>query len=78
MRITCCVPFCKRTKPNPDRELAEWICSRHWQATSKGRREAYRTVARLVRKGYVDERGELMRKLWENLKRQAIERAAGI
>lgn len=29
-RLTCCVPFCRRTYRN-DRGYAEWICGPHWR-----------------------------------------------
>lgn len=29
-RISCCVPFCKRTRHNRD-NTSEWICGEHWR-----------------------------------------------
>ena len=73
VRLGCIVPGCRRTtalarlKPGDD----EWICQRHWSAITRSWRLAYHRARR---------RGELERaaRFWANLKRKAIERAAGI
>lgn len=69
-RIKCCVPFCQRTYHNRE-GYTEWICREHWRQTSKAWR---RRNALFVRRARYD----LHRKMWDRLKRQAIERAAGL
>jgi hypothetical protein len=75
MRLGCCVPFCRRTTARA--EFDEWICGKHWQMVSKDRRRAYGRRTRQWRRYYtVDD--AVMARLWAALKREAIERAAGI
>lgn len=33
-RISCCVPFCRRTTRN-DGTFSEWICGKHWRLVSR-------------------------------------------
>ena len=73
-RVKCLVPFCRCTRGarwagDPGGE--EWICHRHWVATSKVWRRRYFLF---VRRG----RWELVARMWVRLKRQALERAAGL
>ena len=73
-RLQCCIPFCRRTiKAGPilARGHDEWICSTHWTSTFRHWR---RRLFLFRRRG----RQDLEAKMWERLKRQAIERAAGI
>jgi hypothetical protein len=91
-RLSCSVPFCRRTIKD---DGGEWICQRHWMAVSPTmRRRKYlffrRYKKRFGRNGYwlypagSPDRLEavrldrLCRKAWEACKRAAIERAAGI
>jgi len=74
-RIPCAVPGCGRTTPAP---AVEWVCSDHWRAIPNAMRRVWARLRRAVRKndpgvsyaGYV--------RLWNRLKRAAIERAGGI
>lgn len=43
-RISCCVPFCRRTYRN-DEGFAEWICAPHWRGVPL----RYRRFRRKVR-----------------------------
>jgi hypothetical protein len=68
MRTRCCVPFCTHTTAH---EFGEWICGEHWRLTSRTWR---RRLFKARRKRWHD----LADRMWLRLKRQAIERAAGI
>lgn len=72
-RLRCCVPFCNRTR-KPD-EYAEWICGKHWPLTDLQSRLVYRRM-KFRRPGpeFAQARG----RIWDRLRRQAIERAAGL
>jgi hypothetical protein len=72
-RLQCLVPFCRRTirRTALPPEHNEWICGKHWTVTSvtwRRRRALFR------RRG----RRDLEAMMWKRLKRQAIERAAGL
>ena len=47
-RLTCCVPFCRRTrgdrKNSPVTEGMEWVCADHWPLVSR-RTKAFRRAA---------------------------------
>lgn len=47
VRLTCCVPFCRRTYRN-DEGFAEWICAPHWRAVPL----RYRRFRRKARNAY--------------------------
>ncbi len=69
MRIHCAVPGCARTrKPGAH---TEFICSTHWPMTD---RKLRRVMFRARKRGEVET--DCM--AWRKLKRQAIERAAGV
>lgn len=75
-RIRCCVPYCRRTTGKP---VGEWICGNHWPLIPKDRRRAWGRLKRLWRR--LPQNVVLSSRLdvvWENLKRTAIDRAAGI
>lgn len=75
-RIGCCVPFCRRTRANPG--FTEWICGKHWAVIPKVRRRVYgRLKGRWRRFGDPKDRSRSWR-IWDRLKRQAIELAVGI
>ena len=85
-RIPCCVPHCRRTiarerlaEGYDDRTHWEWICSKHWTAIPRRRRLAYLRAKRqfFTRPGSYWRAPALCR-LWIRLKREAIERAAGL
>ena len=75
-RIGCCVPFCRRTRLNPG--FNEWICGKHWAVIAKDRRRVYgRLKGRWRRFGDPRDQARAWR-IWDRLKREAIERAVGI
>lgn len=93
-RLSCCVPFCKRTRHNRE-GFTDWICSVHWPAVSKTLKKRRSKLDRRYRllfgsnpfwayKGGSPERIEAVKlaricgKAWDACKRQAIERAVGI
>jgi hypothetical protein len=81
-RLSCCVPFCRRTTQAPNAEgrlvPTEWICNGHWKAIPRSARRAYgRRLRRLFRHHLATDRAAADR-LWAWLKRKAIEAAAGI
>ena len=80
-RIRCAVPFCRRTRRD-DGSFTEWICQEHWVLTSARLRRIYslrkRRIRRLVSHHDIGREIRAKRRTWQWLKRQAIERAAGI
>lgn len=57
----------------------EWICGDHWLMVDKKRRRVWgRFYGRWRRFGPPENAPSIKRRLWDCLKRQAIERAAGI
>lgn len=53
MRLSCCVPFCRRTRRMEDgmKPETEWICGKHWPLVSKTlRRRDSKLLRRYVRK----------------------------
>lgn len=78
-RIQCCVPFCPCTRKNVSAEYCEWICGDHWRLVDKARRRVWeRARKRWRRFGPPVSADAISSRLWAALKRQAIERAAGI
>lgn len=72
----CAVLFCERTVSRPsvgDRDAPEVICLVHWRLTDTRTRRIYAKAVRRSARNYA-----LENRLWEKLKRQANERAAGI
>lgn len=56
-RLSCCVPFCKRTRHNREGYSSEWICGPHWRAIRPAlrRRKSFifrRYKRRFGRNGY--------------------------
>jgi hypothetical protein len=81
-RTGCIVPFCRRTTTMME---AEWICGTHWRLVDMGlRRLGGRLLRRWKRTGRWDDQrkwrviGLAYEGWWKRVKRQAIERAAGI
>jgi hypothetical protein len=71
-RLSCAVPFCRHTiAQRRVPRSSEWICAKHWLATSKAWR---RRLYLFRRRGRFD----LSDRMWLRLKDQAIERAGGI
>lgn len=81
-RVGCCVPFCGRTRKSPAGRFSEWICGDHWRLIDKERRRVWGRVHRRWRRFGPASRETAplvaYARLWAALKRQAIERAAGI
>lgn len=75
-RLCCVVPFCKRT--NGRAGFDEWICGDHWKLIDRDRRRAYGRYARQWRRYRQEDAGVAAARLWEVLKRAAIERAVGL
>lgn len=83
-RISCCVPFCRRTASRekfPD--CSEIICSKHWRTISTPAKAEYRRLRRIERRSSL--RGEAEAELWRQLdanwarcRAEAIETAMGI
>lgn len=81
-RVRCLVPFCKRTTPagrfGPD---AQWICGNHWRMIPKDRRRVWGRLRKQWRR-YGPSAGENFDarwwRIWDRLKRSAIEAATGI
>lgn len=80
-RVSCCAPFCNRTvrRDKLAYGASEWICQTHYRLVDiklKRQRSALRrrNIKRKEWERYVktDDR------MWLRIKRQAIERAAGI
>lgn len=76
MRLTCVVPFCRRTTARA--EFDEWLCGDHWRAIPKAKRRVYGRIVRQWRRYYRKADGVRGARIWRVLKRIAIERAAGI
>lgn len=75
-RIRCCVPHCRRTKPNVA-GYAEWICAKHWSAVPREQRRVWQRLVRWYRKGKVFQ-GVRADRMWSRLKRIAIEKGMGL
>lgn len=87
IRLACCVPFCRRTFKNgklgaPWEDGVEIICGKHWRLGSAILRRRHSRLQRLHTRGIrgvAREKVEYLRWLcFQRIKRQAIERAAGI
>ena len=81
-RIPCCVPFCRRTASRAKiGDHTEIICGKHYRLASATLRRRLTKIRRRYR--YILPPGELARlheldlRLWDRIKAQAIERAAG-
>lgn len=91
-RIPCCVPFCRRTFKD-DGRAGEIMCGKHYRLADQRYRRLWTRLVRAwrrdprqfwemppgsrerLRKLKIE---RLFDKLWVRIKRQAIERAAGI
>lgn len=89
-RLLCCVPFCRRTRAD-DGDFVEWMCGDHYRLVDRRlktlRSRIRRRCEKIVRgadyrRGWVHLRVTRAHHtdnlLWDRMKRQAIERAAGI
>lgn len=79
-RIRCEVPFCRRTgKRLPeDTDETRIICGKCWRLGDKRARTQYSAAKKKWKKTGIDRYGWLMHQAWERVRKQAIERAAGI
>jgi len=92
-RISCCVPFCRRTFRKLDH--VEVVCGKHWRLVSPVLRRRKAKLYRMYRKRFGDKgywefppgsekRIEAIRldrlcgEIWKRCRNQAIERAGGI
>lgn len=73
--IVCCVPFCGRRHRNVE-GYGEWCCGPHFGLTDAMARKVYKRMLKRERPGFdgVQSRD----RIWRRIKRQAVERAAGI
>lgn len=93
-RLSCCVPFCRRTRHNHE-GFSEWICGDHWRLVPPLLRKRKAKMFRLYRRRYGNNSfwaypggspnrlgavklDRLCDKVWKACKKAAIERAAGI
>ncbi|HTE38026.1 MAG TPA: hypothetical protein VK630_15910 [Reyranella sp.] len=91
-RLACCVPFCRRTfrqdkAGTPWPEGSQVICGKHWRLASATMRRRYSRLKRLHARGITSRHGRrpyhlnvayVVRRCFERIVKQAIERAAGI
>lgn len=78
-RLTCCVPFCRRTRgstkadPLPaDVSRWEWICAPHWYGIPAKRRRVWGKRRRAGMSQPAEDR------IWARLKAQACAAAGGL
>ncbi|MBB3411230.1 hypothetical protein FHT87_005183 [Rhizobium sp. BK316] len=76
-RLSCCVPFCGRTWKGDERAV-EWICRSHWTSIRMERRKVYRKAIGAFKADPNDLNRTKAIRLWNAMKREAIEKAAGI
>jgi hypothetical protein len=81
-RLPCLVPFCRRTRKRE--QFREWLCGKHWALVDRQLRRRFARSRRLWNKAVRLNRAEAMRaidrmarRLWDEIKAQAIERAMG-
>lgn len=84
-RLKCCVPFCRRTFKREDCEGAEVMCGKHWRLASPILRRRHKRLCRCYRRNSLTtgidreiKLSSLEEALWNRIKAQAIEAAAGI
>ncbi len=91
-RIACEVPFCRRTAADCGVEGQEILCQKHYRAVPKDVRSRYTALRRSVERRMevepasmpADEQQKIvddyleLRRMWGDIKRLAIEAAAGI
>jgi hypothetical protein len=82
-RIPCCVPYCGRTyKPEKCPADAEVMCGKHYRLADGSLRGRLRKLWRMYRR--TSDRERIARitiaceRLWQRVKKQAIERAMGL
>jgi hypothetical protein len=75
-RLKCAVPFCGRTTSRS--EFNEWLCGDHWRQISKIKRRVYGRLTKKWRRYHHLSDGIRADRIWNRLKREAIERAVGL
>lgn len=90
VRLTCCVPFCRRTFRNdkngtPWPEGHEVMCGKHWRMVGKDRRRRWSKLYRLYKNkrgtlqgDMADRIARLLNAEFDRFKKIATEAAAGI
>lgn len=78
-RIPCEVPFCGRTaKASEFPEGTRIVCGKHWRLGDARPRRLYSAASRKLKKTGDERYRDLKHRAWERVRKQAIERAAGI
>lgn len=75
-RISCAVPFCRRTTKRTDFE--QWLCPDHWPLIPKVKRQVYGRYLRRWRRYGDAAYGAAANRIWRALVRTAREAAGGI
>lgn len=88
VRLSCCVPFCRRTKAAKSEvieldvaviDLAdEWICATHWRAVPARLRRLHSAAKRRLRRRRTVRFALVVSRIWDKCQRAAIEAAGGI
>ena len=78
-RIPCEVPFCRRTADRSKfGDGVRIICGKHWRLGNMRPRKLYSAAKRKFKKTGIDRYNWLANRAWDIVRKQAIERAAGI
>lgn len=78
-RISCAVPYCRRTAPADKFEPgSRIICGKHWRLGDERPRRAYSLAKKRLKATGLERYLRIVHNCWERVLRQAIERAAGI
>jgi hypothetical protein len=91
-RIPCCVPFCRRTARDEGIKGQEVICGKHWRLADRTLTRRYKRLQRRcdnlmaiepeqyseAERQRVVRLFQIVRRMWERIKHQSIERAVGI
>ena len=80
-RISCCVPFCRRTtaKDKLAYGATEWICQPHYaDVPLKLKRQRSALRRRNIKRQEWERYVITDNRMWARIKKRAIERAAGI
>lgn len=88
MRISCCVPLCRRTREHKSVPVivegevldfgAEWICQKHWSELPQELRRRHTSAKRAVRKAGTYEAEMESNVVWKQCKETAADMAFGL
>lgn len=87
MRLTCCVPMCRRTRASNDVavcedgrvvEYGEWICQKHWSRVPMAMRREHAQGKRMVRRLRTPESLVASDAIWVRCKEKATDIAFGL